>query len=61
MLWSSNEVNKGHLEELRLFGDSIANDTETPISFREIIETTAVALEVEDLLHGRDTSPAQPQ
>jgi len=52
-LWQSNEADKGHFEELSRFGDAISNGGSAPIPFEEIIETSAVALYVEDLLHGR--------
>jgi predicted dehydrogenase/threonine dehydrogenase-like Zn-dependent dehydrogenase len=52
-LWQSGEVNKGHFEELSRFGDAIANGSASPIPFEEIIETTAVSLQIEDLIVGR--------
>jgi predicted dehydrogenase/threonine dehydrogenase-like Zn-dependent dehydrogenase len=52
-LWQSGEVDKGHFQELSLFGDAIAGGGDPPIPFDEIIETSAVALQVEDLLVGR--------
>jgi predicted dehydrogenase len=53
VLWQSAEVDKGHFEEISRFGDAIVNGQPAPIAFDEIIETSAVALHVEDLLHGR--------
>ena len=53
VLWQSNEPDKGHFEQLSRFGDAIAKSGPTPIPFEEIIETSAVALHIEDLLHGR--------
>jgi predicted dehydrogenase/threonine dehydrogenase-like Zn-dependent dehydrogenase len=53
VLWQSAEPDKGHFEELSRFGDAIANGGPSPISFDELIETSAVALQVDDLLHGR--------
>jgi predicted dehydrogenase len=53
VLWESGEVDKGHFEELSRFGDALATGGPAPIAFEEIAETTAVALEVEDQLHGR--------
>jgi predicted dehydrogenase/threonine dehydrogenase-like Zn-dependent dehydrogenase len=53
VLWESPEPDKGHAEELSRFGDAIASGAGSPIPFEEIVETTAVALHVEDLLHGR--------
>jgi predicted dehydrogenase len=53
VLWQSGEPDKGHFEELSRFGDAIATGGSAPISFEEIVETSAVALQVEDLIHGR--------
>jgi predicted dehydrogenase/threonine dehydrogenase-like Zn-dependent dehydrogenase len=53
-LWSGDQ-DKGHYEELSRFGDAIASDGESPIPFDEIVETSAVALRVEDCLFGRTT------
>ena len=53
ILWQSGESKKGHFEELSQFGDAIATGEDAPISFDQLIETSAVALHVEDLLHGR--------
>jgi predicted dehydrogenase/threonine dehydrogenase-like Zn-dependent dehydrogenase len=55
VLWQSNEVDKGHFEELSRFGDAIATGTEAPIPFEQIVETTAVALHVEDLIYPRES------
>jgi len=52
VLWQG-EVDKGHREELSLFGDAIAAGGAAPISFDELIETTALSLRIEDQLHGR--------
>jgi predicted dehydrogenase len=52
-LWQSAEIDKGHLEELSRFGDAIAAGDAAPIPFDELIETSGVALHVEDLLFGR--------
>ena len=54
VLWSGDQ-DKGHYEELSRFGDAIASDGESPIPFDEIVETSAVALRVEDCLFGRTT------
>jgi predicted dehydrogenase len=51
VLWQSSETDKGHFEELSRLGDAIANGGDSPISFAEISETTAVALHVQELLH----------
>lgn len=53
VLWQSGEPDKGHYEELSRFGDAIANGAPSPIGFDEIVETSAVALQIEDLLAGR--------
>ncbi len=53
VLWHSEEVDKGHFEELSRFGDAVAGLCDVPISWEEIVETTAVALHIEDLLYGR--------
>jgi predicted dehydrogenase/threonine dehydrogenase-like Zn-dependent dehydrogenase len=58
VLWNSSEPDKGHFEEMSRMGEAIASGGPSPISFEEIVETTAVALHIEDLLqHGssRDT------
>ncbi|MBX3510637.1 MAG: bi-domain-containing oxidoreductase [Hyphomonadaceae bacterium] len=52
VLWSGG-VDKGHFDELSSFGDAIINGAEAPIPIEEIFETSAVALHVEDLIHGR--------
>ena len=56
VLWQSGEPDKGHFEELSQFGDAIASGTPPPIPLDELIETSAVALHVEDLLFGRSGS-----
>jgi len=53
VLWQSGEADKGHFEELSRFGDAIAGGKPSPIPFAELVETSAVALSVDDLLHGR--------
>ncbi|MCB1733809.1 MAG: bi-domain-containing oxidoreductase [Gammaproteobacteria bacterium] len=52
VLWSG-DVDKGHYEELSQLADAIHDGRGAPISFNEIIETTAASLHVEDLLFGR--------
>ncbi len=56
ILWSGDQ-DKGHFEELSRFGDAIASGGDSPIPFEELIETSAVALHVEDQLFGRATEP----
>jgi len=51
VLWEG-EVDKA-FEELSRFGDALATDGPAPIPFEEILETTAVSLQIEDQLHGR--------
>jgi predicted dehydrogenase len=53
VLWSATSADKGHAEELSRFADALAEGKPDPIPLRQIFETTAVALHVEDLLHGR--------
>lgn len=52
ILWQG-DVDKGHTEEFRLLGKALAEGGPAPIPFAEIMETSAVALYVEDLIHGR--------
>lgn len=52
-LWESTDVDKGHFEQLSRFGDALAAGGEAPIPFEEIVETSAAALRVEDLLFSR--------
>jgi predicted dehydrogenase/threonine dehydrogenase-like Zn-dependent dehydrogenase len=53
-LWQSGDADKGHFEELSRFGDAMAAGAGAPIPFEEIVETSAVALQVEDLIYGRE-------
>ena len=53
VLWQSSDVDKGHAEELSRFGDAIAAGEAPPIAFDALVETSAVALHVQDLLFGR--------
>jgi predicted dehydrogenase len=59
-LWQSGEILKGHFEELRQVGDAIAQGGASPIPFDEIVETSAVSLEIEDLLVGRSRGEDAP-
>ncbi len=54
VLWQSDTVDKGHFEQLSRFGDALANGQEAPIPFEEIIETSAAALQIDDILSGRE-------
>ena len=56
VLWQSADPDKGHFEELSRLGDAIATGGAAPISFEELVETSAVALSIEDLIHGRAAS-----
>jgi len=53
VLWQGGEPDKGHFEELSRLGDAIASGADAPIPFDDLIETSAVALTVQDLLLGR--------
>lgn len=53
LLWQAREPDKGHFEELSRFGDALAAGAASPIPFTEIMETSATALHVEDLIQGR--------
>ncbi|MGD0721630.1 MAG: bi-domain-containing oxidoreductase [Roseiarcus sp.] len=53
VLWSAAAADKGHAEEMSRFADALAGGGPDPIPLDQIFETTAVALHVEDLLHGR--------
>lgn len=52
VLWQADQ-DKGHAEELLAFGRALQGEQAAPIPFDELLETTAVGLHVEDLLHGR--------
>ena len=49
-LWHAPETDKGHFEELSRFGEAIRSGGESPIPFDEIIETSGVALAIEEML-----------
>lgn len=59
VLWQSDVVDKGHFDELVSFGESIMSNDNGPISFEELMETSTLALHIEDLLQGvsRDETP----
>jgi predicted dehydrogenase/threonine dehydrogenase-like Zn-dependent dehydrogenase len=59
VLWSSSSADKGHYDELSRFGDALAEGKPAPIPLRQLFETTAVALHVEDLLQGRASGQAE--
>ena len=58
VLWSGSGSDKGHFEELSLFGDALADHGDMPIAVESLFATTAVALHVEDQLYGRDGAEA---
>lgn len=49
VLWQSADADKGHAEELRCLGEAVRTG-EPPIPFDELVETTAVALHIDDLI-----------
>ena len=53
VLWESAEPDKGHSVLLSRLADAILAGGEDPVPFDEIVETSAVSLHVEDLIHGR--------
>lgn len=53
VLWSASTVDKGHFDELSALGDALAGGGGAPIPVEEIFETSAAALHIEDLIHGR--------
>ena len=55
VLWQGQQ-NKGHEEELKLFTDALLSGDGQPIPFEEIVETTALALSIEDMLYGRQVA-----
>ena len=54
ILWQSDTMDKGHFEQLSQLGDALANGAEAPITFSEIVETSSVALQIDDILNGRE-------
>jgi predicted dehydrogenase len=53
VLWESREADKGHAQQMSLLADAIVTGAAAPVPFEELVETSAVALQVEDLLAGR--------
>jgi predicted dehydrogenase len=53
LLWQASEPDKGHAAGLARLGDAIASGAASPTPFDELTETTAAALTIEELLHGR--------
>lgn len=53
VLWEAKQSDKGHRAELSRFADAVKGKAEAPIPADQLIETSAVALAIEDLIHGR--------
>ncbi len=53
ILWHSDTPDKGHFTQINLLGDAIFEGGDAPIPFDQIMETSAVALHIEDILKGR--------
>lgn len=52
VFWQDDTVDKGHFEELSRLGKAIISGDDAPIPFAELMETSALALHIEDLLQG---------
>jgi predicted dehydrogenase/threonine dehydrogenase-like Zn-dependent dehydrogenase len=50
-----NVAGKGHLEEIKSFGDTIRSGGELPIPFWQLLQASKIALEVEDKIQGAST------
>jgi predicted dehydrogenase/threonine dehydrogenase-like Zn-dependent dehydrogenase len=59
VLWSAADADKGHREEIARLAAAMRGGP-APIEFAELVETTAVALQVEDLLFGRADATGDP-
>jgi predicted dehydrogenase len=59
VLWEGRDVDKGHAQQMSLLADAVISGSGAPVPFEEIVETSAVALQVEDLLGGR--GPGEPE
>lgn len=53
VVWRNDEPDKGHFEEMRQLGEAIAGNEHNLIAFDELIETSAVALHIEDQIQGK--------
>ncbi len=51
-LWESSETDKGHFDELKETGERIKAGLGAPIDFEELMETSAVALAINDRILG---------
>lgn len=54
VLWASDTVDKGHAEEIAALAGAIMDGGNPPIPLAELLETSAVALHVQDLLDTGD-------
>lgn len=52
VLWSATEADKGQATQMKMLAEALARGGAAPIPFDEIIEATAVALRVEEMLRG---------
>jgi predicted dehydrogenase len=57
VLWESREADKGHATQMSLLADAIVSGRAAPVPADELFETTAVSLQIEDLLGGRGIDP----
>jgi predicted dehydrogenase/threonine dehydrogenase-like Zn-dependent dehydrogenase len=55
VLWQSETVDKGQYEQICRLGDAIASGGAAPIPLEEIVETSAVALHIDDIINGRQS------
>jgi predicted dehydrogenase/NADPH:quinone reductase-like Zn-dependent oxidoreductase len=53
VLWQNDQADKGHFEELSRFGKAVIDGNNSPIPFEELMETSSLALHIEDLLQGK--------
>jgi predicted dehydrogenase len=53
VLWESEQPDKGHQAEISAWARALRGAGPAPISFPELVETTGVALELEDILTGK--------
>lgn len=60
VLWQASAADKGHLAEFQAMADSLVTSGAMPIPVEELFETTAVSLNVEDVLRGVQTDAADP-
>ena len=47
-----NTVGKGHLEEIKSFGETVSNGGELPIPFWQLLQASNIALDVEEQIQG---------